>query len=220
MAQVVLQGGQPAETWADYTSANVNNSNAVVLDTQVVSALRIQQPLLDGNAMISGQFNQGSATDFANVLRYGSLPLSFDISEAQTVSATLGYASLQAGLIAGLVGLALVFVYSLFYYRALGVLTILSLIAMGQAAGFTLSEISGMIRPDGRPHIPRADLHAKADALQRQITDLRVLRDVLRHVADCSAPSHLECPTFRKLMKGALSRQITSRRSRHQASEG
>ena len=100
------------------------------------------------------------------------------------------------------------------------VLTILSLIAMGQAAGFTLSEISGMIRPDGRPHIPRADLHAKADALQRQITDLRVLRDVLRHVADCSAPSHLECPTFRKLMKGALSRQITSRRSRHQASEG
>ncbi|MFC5139191.1 protein translocase subunit SecD [Actinomycetospora rhizophila] len=146
---LAFKGGQPAETWADYTSANVNNSNAVVLDTQVVSALRIQQPLLDGNAMISGQFNQGSATDFANVLRYGSLPLSFDISEAQTVSATLGYASLQAGLIAGLVGLALVFVYSLFYYRALGVLTILSLILsglvvyavlilLGRTIGFTL----------------------------------------------------------------------------------
>ena len=146
---LAFKGGQPSTTWADYTSANVNNSNAVVLDSQVVSALRIVQPLLDGNAQISGNFNQGSATDFANVLRYGSLPLSFDTSEAQTVSATLGYASLQAGLIAGLVGLALVFIYSLFYYRALGVLTILSLILsgavvyavlvlLGRTIGFTL----------------------------------------------------------------------------------
>jgi len=61
------------------------------------------------------------------VLKYGSLPLSFATSDAQTVSATLGLASLQAGLIAGLLGLALVFVYCLFYYRALGVLTVLSL---------------------------------------------------------------------------------------------
>jgi preprotein translocase subunit SecD len=140
---------QAAGTWADYTSANVNKSNAVMLDSQVVSALRIVQPLLDGNSQISGNFNQGSATDLANVLRYGSLPLSFDTSEAQTVSATLGLASLQAGLIAGIVGLILVFVYSLFYYRALGVLTILSLILsglvvyavlvlLGRGIGFTL----------------------------------------------------------------------------------
>ncbi|WP_433037502.1 protein translocase subunit SecD [Actinomycetospora sp. CA-053990] len=146
---LAFKGGQAANTWADYTSANVNNSNAVVLDSQVVSALRIVQPLLDGNAQISGNFNQASATDFANVLRYGSLPLSFDTSEAQTVSATLGLASLQAGLIAGIVGLALVFLYSLFYYRALGVLTILSLILsglvvyavlvlLGRGIGFTL----------------------------------------------------------------------------------
>jgi preprotein translocase subunit SecD len=65
------------------------------------------------------------------VLRYGSLPLSFSASEAQTVSASLGLASLAAGLIAGAVGLALVFVYCLFYYRALGVLTILSLVLSG-----------------------------------------------------------------------------------------
>jgi preprotein translocase subunit SecD len=140
---------QAAGIWADYTSANVNKSNAVMLDSQVVSALRIVQPLLDGNSQISGNFNQGSATDLANVLRYGSLPLSFDTSEAQTVSATLGLASLQAGLIAGIVGLILVFVYSLFYYRALGVLTILSLILsglvvyavlvlLGRGIGFTL----------------------------------------------------------------------------------
>ncbi|PVY96523.1 protein translocase subunit SecD [Actinomycetospora cinnamomea] len=140
---------EAASTWADYTSANVNNLNAVVLDSQVVSALRIVQPLLDGQAQISGNFNQESATDFANILRYGSLPLSFDVSEAQTVSATLGLASLQAGLIAGVVGLILVFAYSLFYYRALGVLTILSLILsglvvyavlvlLGRGIGFTL----------------------------------------------------------------------------------
>jgi preprotein translocase subunit SecD len=146
---LTFKGGEPAKVWADYTSANVNNSNAVVLDSQVVSALRIVQPLLDGNSQISGNFNQGSATDFANVLRYGSLPLSFDTSEAQTVSATLGLASLEAGLIAGVVGLALVFIYSLFYYRALGVLTILSLVLsglvvyavlvlLGRSIGFTL----------------------------------------------------------------------------------
>ena len=91
------------------------------------------------------------------------------------------------------------------------VLMTLSLIAMGQSAGFSLVEIAGMFGSDGRPDISRADLHAKADTLQRQISDLRVLRDVLRHVADCSAPSHLECPTFRKLMKAASDRQIRSR---------
>ena len=128
---LAFKGGQAANTWADYTSANVNNSNAVVLDSQVVSALRIVQPLLDGNAQISGNFNQGrpptSPTSCATArCRCRSTP-----SEAQTVSATLGLASLQAGLIAGIVGLALVFLYSLFYYRALGVLTILSLILSG-----------------------------------------------------------------------------------------
>ena len=80
---------------------------------------------------ITGQFSQAEAQDLAGVLRYGSLPLSFESSEAQTVSATLGLASLQAGLIAGGIGLALVFVYCLFYYRVLGVLTILSLVLSG-----------------------------------------------------------------------------------------
>ena len=80
---------------------------------------------------ITGQFSQAEAQDLAGVLRYGSLPLSFESSEAQTVSASLGLASLEAGLIAGGVGLALVFVYCLFYYRALGVLTILSLVLSG-----------------------------------------------------------------------------------------
>lgn len=86
------------------------------------------------------------------------------------------------------------------------VLLRLSLIAMGKAAGFSLVEIAGMFGPDGRPDIPRDHLHDKASALQRQIVELRRLRDILRHVADCPAPSHLECPSFRKLMQASRER--------------
>jgi preprotein translocase subunit SecD len=119
-----------AAIWGQYTSQNIGKSAAFVLDGQVVSAPTIQSAIY-GPTEISGQFNQDSAQRLAGVLRYGSLPLSFQSSEAQTVSATLGLASLEAGLIAGALGLALVFVYCLFYYRALGVLTILSLVLSG-----------------------------------------------------------------------------------------
>jgi preprotein translocase subunit SecD len=116
--------------WGDYTSNNVGKNVAFVLDGEVVSAPTIQGPIF-GPTQITGQFGQAEAQNLAGILRYGSLPLSFESSEAQTVSATLGLASLQAGLIAGGIGLALVFVYCLFYYRALGVLTILSLVLSG-----------------------------------------------------------------------------------------
>jgi preprotein translocase subunit SecD len=119
-----------AAIWGDYTSQNVGKNVAFVLDGEVVSAPTIQGPIF-GPTQITGQFSQAEAQNLAGILRYGSLPLSFESSEAQTVSATLGLASLQAGLIAGGVGLALVFVYCLFYYRALGVLTILSLVLSG-----------------------------------------------------------------------------------------
>lgn len=147
-----------AKVWADFTSANVGQQAAFVLDTEVVSAPRIQQALLGGNASINGQFNQQSATDLANILKYGSLPLAFDQSEAETVSATLGVASLEAGLIAGGIGLVLVAVYCLLYYRVLGILTILSLVLsggvvygvlvlLGRWVGFTLdlAGIAGFI---------------------------------------------------------------------------
>jgi preprotein translocase subunit SecD len=119
-----------AAIWGDYTSKNVGKNVAFVLDGEVVSAPTIQGPIF-GTTQITGQFSQAEAQNLAGILRYGSLPLSFESSEAQTVSATLGLASLRAGLIAGGVGLALVFVYCLFYYRALGVLTILSLVLSG-----------------------------------------------------------------------------------------
>lgn len=119
-----------ADAWGQYTAQNVGKQSAFVLDGAVVSAPEINQPIY-GPTQISGQFNQERAQDLAQTLRYGSLPLAFDSGTAQTVSATLGLASLQAGLIAGAVGLALVFVYCLFYYRLLGILTILSLVLSG-----------------------------------------------------------------------------------------
>ena len=121
---------EAATAWGEYTSANVGKQTAFVLDGDVVSAPRVNGPIF-GPTEISGQFDQERAQDLAQTLRYGSLPLAFDSGTAQTVSATLGLASLEAGLIAGAVGLALVFVYCLFYYRLLGMLTILSLVLSG-----------------------------------------------------------------------------------------
>ncbi len=85
----------------------------------------------------------------------------------------------------------------------------LSLITMGKAAGFSLQEIAGMFGKDGQPDLPRGQLHARADALEAQIRELTTLRDALRHVADCPAPSHLECPKFQKLLRaGTLTAKV------------
>lgn len=83
------------------------------------------------------------------------------------------------------------------------VLERLALIALGRAAGFTLDEISRMFAPDGRPQIDRQALFAKASSLDETIQRLTAMRDGLRHAAVCSAPSHLECPKFRRLLKAA-----------------
>ncbi len=120
-----------ANTWADFTASHVGTQTAFTLDSQVVSAPQIEEAIPGGNTQITGQFNAEKAKELANVLKYGSLPLSFESSEAETVSATLGLTSLRAGLIAGAIGLALVLVYSLLYYRVLGLLTALSLVASG-----------------------------------------------------------------------------------------
>lgn len=82
----------------------------------------------------------------------------------------------------------------------------LSLIALGKAAGFSLAEIGGMIGRDGTPDLPRDALRARADALDRQTRDLTALSNTLRHAADCPVPTHLECPTFRRLLRAALRR--------------
>jgi preprotein translocase subunit SecD len=141
---------QGEDVWAQYTANNVGKQAAFALDGEVVSAPVINGAIPPGQATsIVGRFSQAEAQNLANVLKYGSLPLSFQPSESETVSATLGLASLRAGLLAGALGLAVVFVYCLFYYRALGVLTILSLalsglivyavlVLLGRWIGFTL----------------------------------------------------------------------------------
>lgn len=80
------------------------------------------------------------------------------------------------------------------------VLLQLKLIAMGKAAGFSLGEIGGMFGSNGMPNLARDRIHARADEIDEKIRELTALRDTLRHVADCPAPSHMECPTFRRLV--------------------
>ncbi|HXC16985.1 MAG TPA: helix-turn-helix domain-containing protein [Holophagaceae bacterium] len=82
-----------------------------------------------------------------------------------------------------------------------GILERLALISLGRAAGFSLDEIKRMFAPDGRPRIDRAKLAAKAEEVDQRIRELGALRDSLRHAAACPASSHLECPTFRRILR-------------------
>jgi DNA-binding transcriptional MerR regulator len=88
------------------------------------------------------------------------------------------------------------------------VLERLALIQLGAAAGFSLDEIARMFGADGKPNIDRALLSAKASELDSTIRKLTAMRDGLKHAAACPAPSHMECPTFRRLMRGAASGPI------------
>lgn len=94
------------------------------------------------------------------------------------------------------------------------VLERLALIAMGRAASFSLDEIARMFTPDGRPRINRRVLAAKAAQLDRTIRKLTEMRDGLRHAARCPAPSHMECPTFRRLLRAAASGALRARREK------
>lgn len=83
------------------------------------------------------------------------------------------------------------------------VLLQLKLITMGKSAGFSLEEIASMFSVKGEPELPRATLHQKANQIDQQIHKLIALRDTLRHVADCPAPTHMACPTFKRLVEMA-----------------
>lgn len=91
------------------------------------------------------------------------------------------------------------------------VLDQLALIALGQAAGFSLDEIGAMFTADGQPAIDRQMLLAKADDIDRTIRRLKAMSDGLRHAAVCPAPSHAECPTFRRLLTAATARAVERR---------
>jgi preprotein translocase subunit SecD len=118
-------------TWSSYTTNNVGTQTAFTLDGEVLSAPVIQQPITTATTTVSGSFTQQSAKALADSLKFGALPLSFEPQESEQVSAELGFQYLKAGLIAGGIGLALVVLYCLIYYRLLGVITILSLLLSG-----------------------------------------------------------------------------------------
>jgi preprotein translocase subunit SecD len=109
------------------------NAVAIVLDGVVQSAPTITDPngIAGGRAQITGNFDQKRATTLANVLKFGALPLKLEKADVSSVSATLGSDQLRGGLIAGAIGLFLVIIYSLLYYRALGLVTIASLALSG-----------------------------------------------------------------------------------------
>jgi preprotein translocase subunit SecD len=109
----------------------VRNQFATVLDGRVIIAPSTLGAITNGQPEITGGFTQESATTLANQLKFGALPLSFEMQSRDTIAATLGNAQLQAGLLAGLIGLILVVIYSLFQYRALASVTIVSLLVAG-----------------------------------------------------------------------------------------
>jgi preprotein translocase subunit SecD len=126
------------------------NQFAIVLDGEVVSDPYVRQALTGGNAEISGNFNQESAQSLSNMLSYGALPLTFKEDSVTTVTAALGGEQLQAGLIAGAIGLALVIIYLLAFYRGLSIIAIPSLLVsailtyvimslLGPTIGFALN---------------------------------------------------------------------------------
>ncbi len=114
-----------------YGQAEPQNQFAFVLDGRVLSAPTMQAQILDGRPSISGQFTQESAAALADQLKFGALPIDFTVQSQEDISATLGTSQLAAGLLAGLIGLLLVVIYSAFQYRALGSLTIASLAIAG-----------------------------------------------------------------------------------------
>ena len=128
-----------SDIWDDMTSRNFGRQLAIALDGVVYSAPTINAREFGGRAVINGRFSESEAKDLALVLRFGALPLELEPQTVQAVSATLGQDALRAGIVAGIVGLALVALYMILFYRLLGVVAILSLGVSGAMLWFIIS---------------------------------------------------------------------------------
>nr|WP_187700394.1 MULTISPECIES: protein translocase subunit SecD [unclassified Dietzia] len=121
-------GQEGSATWTRLTQENLNRQIAMILDGQVISAPVVEGVTpVGGTTSISGQFTMDEAAALAANLRYGALPISFEDPNVDNVPASLGLASLEAGLLAGAIGFLLVLLYTVLYYRLLGVIAFLSL---------------------------------------------------------------------------------------------
>lgn len=135
------------QQFADVTSRLVGltgsqNQFAIVLDGKVISAPTTQAAITDGKPQITGNFTETTAKALADQLKFGALPFSFKVQSQDTISATLGSAQLISGLVAGLIGLILVAIYTFFQYRLLGLVTIVSLVVAGVLTWLTISLLS------------------------------------------------------------------------------
>lgn len=152
--------GEGGDTFDTVTEALTPTQGrfAVVLDGEVITAPTSNAHITNGKAQISGSFTQETAVDLANQLKYGALPLTFTVNGVSVEGPTLAGSQLQAGLVAGAIGMVLVLLYGLFYYRGLGLVVVASLgvaaaityglvLLLGQAMGFTLTlpGIAGLI---------------------------------------------------------------------------
>ncbi|MGP5384928.1 protein translocase subunit SecD [Brachybacterium tyrofermentans] len=138
-----------AQAFSDMTNALYNGEGAspafgIVLDGMVISAPQVQEPSPGGEASISGDFSQDQASQLSDQLRFGALPLEFEVASEQQISATLGTDQLRMGLIAGLIGLALVVAYAFVQYRTLAIVTTTSLMVMGMLTYGTLTVLSNI----------------------------------------------------------------------------
>ena len=117
-----------AKIFKDYTSANVGKFLAIVLDKRVISAPRIQSAIPDGEGVISGDFTYETSNALAVQLRYGSLPVPLKVVESRVIGPTLGHDSLNKSMIAGVIGIVIVALFMIIYYRLPGVIAIMSII--------------------------------------------------------------------------------------------
>ncbi|GAA4155460.1 protein translocase subunit SecD [Gryllotalpicola daejeonensis] len=115
---------------------------AFVLDGRVLEAPQMQGVITGNTSQITGNFTQESAQTLANQLKFGALPVSFKVQSSNTISATLGSAQLLSGMIAGAIGLLLVFIYTLIQYRTLGFVTIFSLVIAAALSYLTIALLS------------------------------------------------------------------------------
>ena len=152
--------GSAREVFGDTTTALNQNGGtfAIVLDGNVISYAGVNEPILDGNAQITGDFSEAEARSLSNSLKYGALPIKFAEPTTVTIGPSLAGNQLSAGILAGAAGLLIVMLYCLVYYRGLGLVVVASLLVAGvityatvlvlaKAAGFTLTlpGIAGLI---------------------------------------------------------------------------
>lgn len=180
------------QLYQQYSSKSGTGAFAIVLDGVVESAPVVNQgAITGGQAQITGSFSQNDADNLATILNYGHLPLRFDISQVSIVSPTLGGHELSGGLLAGAVGLALVFLYVIFYYRGLAAVAISSLVVaaaltyasavlLGPLMGFTLSlaGVAGLIVAIG---ITADSFVVFFERLRDEVREGRTLRTAVEH---------------------------------------